>query len=163
MDRHYLVPHYHHRRSSQTSLSLGSSSHAFIHSLEMSSGRSGDGFAGGEIPGETHESLREKAQVLDRSGSHVSSRACFCKIFHIQHTLVWYFSILFSPYSEKSFNEESLIDEPWESGAITIKEDKASCPMLSVHLCGGQFKRKWVVRALARLRRRVAIMLQRKC
>ncbi|XP_050450065.1 polyamine-transporting ATPase 13A3 isoform X1 [Cataglyphis hispanica] len=40
----------------------------------------------------------------------------------------------------KSFNEESLIDEVWDGSTITIKEEKETYPMLSVHLCGGQFK-----------------------
>lgn len=42
----------------------------------------------------------------------------------------------------KSFNEESLIDEAWDGNVITIKEEKKIYPMLSVHLCSGQFKRK---------------------
>lgn len=45
----------------------------------------------------------------------------------------------------KSFNEESLIDEAWDGNTITIKEEKKTYPMLSVHLCGGQFKRKWII------------------
>lgn len=40
----------------------------------------------------------------------------------------------------KSFNEESLIDEAWDGSTLTIKEEKEPYPMLSVHLCGGQFK-----------------------
>ncbi|XP_020286943.1 probable cation-transporting ATPase 13A3 isoform X2 [Pseudomyrmex gracilis] len=40
----------------------------------------------------------------------------------------------------KSFNEESLIDEPWDGTVVTTKEEKETNPMLSVHLCGGQFK-----------------------
>ncbi|KMQ98094.1 putative cation-transporting atpase 13a3, partial [Lasius niger] len=40
----------------------------------------------------------------------------------------------------KSFNEESLIDEAWDGSTLTIKEEKETYPMLSVHLCGGQFK-----------------------
>ncbi|EFN68541.1 Probable cation-transporting ATPase 13A3 [Camponotus floridanus] len=40
----------------------------------------------------------------------------------------------------KSFNEESLIDEAWDGNTITIKEEKETYPTLSVHLCGGQFK-----------------------
>lgn len=39
----------------------------------------------------------------------------------------------------KSFHEESLIDEAWD-GSVTTREEKETCPMLSVHLCGGQFK-----------------------
>jgi hypothetical protein len=43
------------------------------------------------------------------------------------------------------------MDEPWEEGMITIKEEKEVYQMLSVHLCGGQFKRKCTVRvAVAR-------------
>lgn len=45
-------------------------------------------------------------------------------------------------YRNKSFNEESLIDEAWDGSTITIKEEKETYPMLSIHLCGGQFKRK---------------------
>lgn len=45
-------------------------------------------------------------------------------------------------YSNKSYNEESLIDESWDGSVITTKEEKESCPMLSMHLYGGQFKRK---------------------
>lgn len=45
-------------------------------------------------------------------------------------------------HSNKSFNEESLIDEAWDGSTLTIKEEKEPYPMLSVHLCGGQFKRK---------------------
>lgn len=45
-------------------------------------------------------------------------------------------------HSNKSFNEESLIDEAWDGSVITTKEEKETYPMLSVHLCGGQFKRK---------------------
>jgi len=37
------------------------------------------------------------------------------------------------------------MDEPWEDGMITIKEEKEVYQMLSVHLCGGQFKRKCTV------------------
>jgi len=44
---------------------------------------------------------------------------------------------------KNSFKEESLMDEPWEDGMMTIKEEKAVYEMLSVHLCGGHFKRKW--------------------
>ncbi|RLU24127.1 hypothetical protein DMN91_004336 [Ooceraea biroi] len=63
--------------------------------------------------------------------------------FQGKHTSYYVKKLRFLTVQEvikKSFNEESLIDEPWESGVITIKEDKGTPPMLSVHLCGGQFK-----------------------
>lgn len=49
--------------------------------------------------------------------------------------------------SNNPFDGESLIDnEPWDNeSVITIKEDKENHPILSVHLCGGQFKRKPIV------------------
>ncbi|XP_067207720.1 polyamine-transporting ATPase 13A3 isoform X2 [Linepithema humile] len=40
----------------------------------------------------------------------------------------------------KSYNEESLIDESWDGSVITTKDEKENCPMLSMHLYGGQFK-----------------------
>jgi len=46
--------------------------------------------------------------------------------------------------SNKSFHEESLIEEAWDGSVTTTKEEKETYPMLSVHLCGGQFKRKFI-------------------
>jgi len=43
------------------------------------------------------------------------------------------------------------MDEPWEDGMITIKEEKEVYQMLSVHLCGGQFKRKCTVPCCGRM------------
>ncbi|XP_032670588.1 probable cation-transporting ATPase 13A3 isoform X1 [Odontomachus brunneus] len=43
--------------------------------------------------------------------------------------------------ARKPFDGESLIDnEPWAENAITVKEDDGNGPMLSLHLCEGQFK-----------------------
>lgn len=50
-------------------------------------------------------------------------------------------SIIIFFHSNKSFHEESLIDETWD-GKVTTWEEKETYPMLSVHLCGGQFKRE---------------------
>lgn len=45
-------------------------------------------------------------------------------------------------YSNKSFREDSLIDEAWDGSVITTREEKKTYPTLSVHLYGGQFKRE---------------------
>jgi len=103
-------------------------------------GRGGNCFVNRKVSRNTHELLREEAQELDRSGSYVSNFFTASYKDNIKSVLI----IIILSRSNKSFHEESLIEEAWDGSVITTKEEKETYPMLSVHLCGGQFKREFI-------------------
>lgn len=142
-NRNYLVPNHRHRRPFETGLSLGTASDVNSHSFQMSIGKRGYRLARGEVSRKTHELLREEIGNFGCSGCVVSNLYGFCKIGQSINNRVNKLSM--NIQRNKPFGGESLMDnEPWvENGSmITIKEVKEEYPTVSLHLTGGQFKRK---------------------